>query len=266
MDVGSKATEISNSRLVEDIRDGNKDAESKLVAKFQRGVFFILHRQLEDKSIAEDLTQETFLVVLSHLREGKLQNAEALPSYIRQTAINLLIALKRKEARRNTFSTDCFDSLPPSSNKDISDDLHHKKLIEITQKLIDELSVERDKQILRQFFVYHKSKLQICESFDLNSEHFDRVLHRARQRLIKLINDYSGAQNLSAYLMALVVITAIALFFLNVKLQPTVANFDGRMRDNSSLTHFIDHENGHVSRATLSCNCSSVFLRNANVG
>jgi len=64
-------------------------------------------------------------------------------------------------------------------------------------QLLDELSIERDKDILRSFYLEEQEKQAICERLNLTSAHFDRVLFRARNRLKELIEFKLGDQNVA---------------------------------------------------------------------
>jgi RNA polymerase sigma-70 factor (ECF subfamily) len=59
--------------------------------------------------------------------------------------------------------------------------------------MIREMKVERDRELLRDYFEYDKSKEQICRELELKPEHFDRVLFRARQRLKQIIQLKHGS-------------------------------------------------------------------------
>ena len=50
---------LSDSELVRRIHSGDFPAESELVARYSRGVFYLLRRRANDIELAEDLHQET---------------------------------------------------------------------------------------------------------------------------------------------------------------------------------------------------------------
>ena len=56
------------------------------------------------------------------------------------------------------------------------------------RQVLDELPVERDRQLLRQFYLRQESKERICADHGLTSLQFNRVLHRARERFRELWN------------------------------------------------------------------------------
>ncbi|NCP65721.1 MAG: sigma-70 family RNA polymerase sigma factor [Paraglaciecola sp.] len=179
--------ENSPQALVQRIANGDKSAEKQLVSTYYRGLFFILNRQTSNPTLSEDLTQDTFILVIQKARLGEILNPAALNGFIRQVGINLLIAHFRKESRRATHSVDDIDIHIPDAELDISRALHSEKILAVVQQVISELPTDRDRDLLRRFFVYDKPKAQICEELCLSAEHFDRVLFRARQRLKQVI-------------------------------------------------------------------------------
>ena len=58
-----------------------------------------------------------------------------------------------------------------------------EKLLETVTQVMSELSVERDRQLLSAYFFEGKDKEDLCKELDLSTEHFDKVLHRAKTRL-----------------------------------------------------------------------------------
>ncbi len=65
--------------------------------------------------------------------------------------------------------------------------VHSRKLLNITEQCINQLSQTRDRTILIDYFVYEKPKSTICNDLNITVAQFDRVLHRARVRLKGLI-------------------------------------------------------------------------------
>ncbi len=56
----------------------------------------------------------------------------------------------------------------------------------IIRQVIQELPSERDRQVLRRFYLEEDDKDAICADLNLTSLHFNRVLHRARERFREL--------------------------------------------------------------------------------
>jgi RNA polymerase sigma factor (sigma-70 family) len=237
--------ENSPQALVSRIANGDKSAEKQLVSTYYRGLFFILNRQTSNPTLSEDLAQDTFILVIQKARQGEILNPAALNGFIRQVGINLLIAHFRKESRRATHSVDDIDIHIPHEELDISRALHNEKILAIVQQVISELPTDRDRDLLRRFFVYDKPKLQICEELCLSAEHFDRVLFRARQRLKQVIelklSTRSGAASTADLSHLLTIVLLLSTVQLSSSPTPIFSNlFFHILRESQVAKHLIE--------------------------
>ena len=89
--------------LVRRIVAGETAAEGDLVPRYRRGLLYLLSRLGALPELADDLAQETFRIVIERLRQSGLADPAGLSSFLRGTARNLLIAERRKTARRRTW-------------------------------------------------------------------------------------------------------------------------------------------------------------------
>lgn len=234
----------SANSIIERIASGDKTAEKELVSNYYRGLFFILNRQTKNASLAEDLTQETFIVVIQKARNNEIKHPEKIKTYIRQTGINLLIASVRKEKRRATFTGEDIEIHAPTNDIEISRSLHSNNILSLTTQLIDELKTPRDKEILRQFFIYDKLKDEICNELDLSPVHFDKVLFRARQRLKQLIqhklNPQEETNNSDTVSRLLMVGILFCLDIPSSSVEPTTIFFYQIVREPQHTYHSQD--------------------------
>ena len=181
----------SDGALAARIREGDRRAEAELVLRYGRGVRMVLERRVNDPELARDLYQETFAVVLQRLRQRGLDDPTRLTAFLQQTAANLAIGAFRKDGRRRTFA----DSEGIERVADGADNpyqrVHRDELRRAVMRLIAELDVSRDRELLLRHYVHEIDKPTLCRDYSLSAEHFDRVLFRARQRL-KVLLDADG--------------------------------------------------------------------------
>lgn len=233
------STEGNNS-LIERIRKGQKEAEQELVTQYWRGLYFILKHRSQNPDLAADIAQDTFIVVIQKARNGEILKHDALNAYIRQTGINLLIGHYRKESRRDTSAVADIEIHAPTDDMEISHSLHSEKMLMLVQQLMNELSNDRDRQLLRNYFVYDKSKQQICTELELSAEHFDKVLFRARQRLKQVILHKLVTEPLSNKDVTTILLSIVLVLCINSSLSHSDSSmniFDFSLRDNTSLSH-----------------------------
>ena len=140
-------------------------------------------RRTGDGMLAEDLAQQTALVALERLHRAPLHDPEKLGAFMHQTAKNLHIAHQRKLARRHTSFADV---------DTFADDTGNPERIHLAAerrswllRLVPRLRMQRDRDLLTRLFVYRHDKAEVCGALDLSATHFDRVLARAKRRLLQ---------------------------------------------------------------------------------
>ncbi len=187
---------FDNVSILAAIQEGSKEAESRLVNYYSRSLGFILNRRCNDPELVKDLVQDTFIVVILRARKGEISSPASLASFIRQTGVNLLLGHFRKEKRRSTDPSDELDKDHPSVQVSIQRQLSQKESVELVAQTLEEMPVERDRELIKEYFVKEKTKKELCAQFEISAAHFDRVLYRARNRLKQLVRFKLGAESL----------------------------------------------------------------------
>lgn len=171
------------SDLVKRILAGERAAEEELVRRYHRGISIIIRRIAKDSFTTEDLCQETFRLVLEKVRRGDLREAEKLSGFVCSVARNLAIHhVRRPDPLEGVEEIASF--CDPSPNQ--LSVLLEKERSTIVRRILKELKSERDRQILFRFYISEEDKEIICADLGLSSQHFNRVLYRARERFREL--------------------------------------------------------------------------------
>jgi RNA polymerase sigma-70 factor (ECF subfamily) len=89
--------EATDASLVRSALAGDEEAFVRLVRQYERMVFGLAARMLGSEEDAEDVTQETFLRLLRHLR--KLRFETKLSTWLYHVTYNLCVDLERKRRR-----------------------------------------------------------------------------------------------------------------------------------------------------------------------
>ncbi len=176
----------SNADLALRIRDGDPKAEEALIERFGRGVSVIIRRVLRNRTEAEDLCQETFRIALEKIRQGSLREPAKLPGFMSGLARNLALDWLRRQTRRKTEGVEDIEQETGRSNPNQLNLLLNQEMADTVRQVIRELATERDRQLLFRYYISEEDKSAICLDLGLSSLHFNRVLHRARQRYKKL--------------------------------------------------------------------------------
>ncbi len=177
----------ASADIVERIRRGDSGAETELWDRYCRGLLFLLRRRTRDPDLAQDLRQETFRIALEKLRKGGLNDPEKLAAYLRGIAVNLVSGDWRKRARQNTSADTEVVEQTADTGSNVADSITRAETGALVRKLIDELGVERDREMLLRFYIREEDKDSICTELAITPLHFNRVLFRAKQRFRALL-------------------------------------------------------------------------------
>jgi RNA polymerase sigma-70 factor, ECF subfamily len=174
--------------LVSRIRAGDQQAETELVERYSDGVKIIIRRETGSASVADDLYQETFRIVIEKIRRGDVREPEKLSGFVCGVAKNLVIDHFRRAARQEGVREVEEAAFLPDTAPDQLEALLRKEQADIVRQVLKEMRNERDIQILFRFYLAEDKKERICADLGLTSLHFNRVLHRARERYLELYN------------------------------------------------------------------------------
>lgn len=174
---------MSPGELVRRIREGDSRAEEELVVRFGEGLTFLLRRWTRDRTVAEDLYQETFRMALEKIRSGEVRDPEKLAGFLHSLARNLSIHHYRRGSVRQTREEDLetvADVSAPEAGQ-LGQLLHREKTAMVRQ-VLTELASERDRQVLFRFYIAEEDRERIRSDLGLSGPEFNMVLFRARRR------------------------------------------------------------------------------------
>ena len=167
--------------LVEQIIAGDPQSEEVLVSQFSRGIRFYLKRMVSDSELLEDLFQDTFVIALKKIRNGDVREPKKLKYFLKGVAHNNAIDVIRRKKRDNHIQDQNLDGHSSSGPNPATKLLKEERRNEV-RRLLDELSSNRDREVLFRFYIEQDDKKDICVDLGLTSTHFNRVLYRAKQR------------------------------------------------------------------------------------
>jgi RNA polymerase sigma-70 factor (ECF subfamily) len=184
--------------LVRRIVAGDGRAEAELVERFGEGLLFLLRRWTRDPATAEDLYQETLRLALEKIRRGEVREPDRLAGFLRSLAKNLSIHHYRRGSVRGERERDLEEVggegiAAPSGASDQLASLLRAEKATLVRRVIGEMPVERDRQVLFRFYIGEEDKERICADLGLTGPELNVVLFRARQRYRKLFEERFGA-------------------------------------------------------------------------
>ncbi len=176
---------IKDEQLVSSYIAGNNDALSILIQRHRIKVLSFLVSKVRDKSLAEDLVQDTFIKVIKTLKKGNYNEQGKFLPWVMRIAYNLCIDYFRKNKKlkllRSNDNFNIFDII-----KDKSDSMEHqiiqKKIIDDLKLIINDLPFEQCK-VLKMRYYSSMSFHEIAEECDIS---INTALGRMRYALINL--------------------------------------------------------------------------------
>ncbi len=183
----SAANAAADDSLVARIAAGDKEAERAFVRAYAPGVRALARRKARagDPNV-DDYCQDVLHNVLMALRRGELCDPAALGSYVRNAVVYTVQAEYRKRQRRGEDGA-AVDTEQLACTDDPARVAMRAELARLVQRLIAELSVARDRELLRRFYRDEQSVEEVCAALGIELSHFRRVAHRARERLRQLL-------------------------------------------------------------------------------
>ena len=178
-------------------QQGREVAYRELLRRYERPVFSLVFRMVRDRTVAEDLAQETFIKVLNHI--DKYRPEFKFSSWLFKIANNVAI----DHLRRRQLNTISMDGSPNAStaaeieassfdivdqSESALDELQSRELGTAIERAIASLRPEYRSCILLRH-VEGRSYEEIAATLDLPLGTVKTFIHRARHQLRDLLQD-----------------------------------------------------------------------------
>lgn len=183
----NKKSNFDPCEIVTRINNGDQSAEIELINFYSDRLLYILARKFSDPDICKDALQDTFIIVLSKIKNGLINDSTKLTAFIRSTAINSALMIIRKNKKYIDASDSNIINNLTTPELSSSEQIEQRQLATMVIDVINSLKNERDRTILTSFYISQLDKLQICQQLDITPNHFDKVIYRSKQRLKQLI-------------------------------------------------------------------------------
>jgi len=131
-----KAKSDDDRSLVEQAKAGEFAAMESLLVKYERQVFGVARRIVQQHQDAEEVAQQTFLSVIEHL--GEFREESQFRTWLLRIATNHAVALLRKRAVR------AGPSLDDRGSDDSSDEIPHPEYIAAWRETPEEIAVRHE--------------------------------------------------------------------------------------------------------------------------
>ena len=97
---------MTDEELVVCYAQGNNAAFDTLLGRYKSSVYSYIYYIVQDKELAEDIFQETFVKVIMTIKQGRYTENGKFKAWIMRIAHNLIIDYFRQERNENVVSND----------------------------------------------------------------------------------------------------------------------------------------------------------------
>jgi len=180
-----KANLLSDNELIVCFASGDSKSLEVLIDRHQKKIFGYIYMIVNNRDVAEDIYQDTFLKVIHTIRSGQYNEEGKFIQWIMRIAHNLSIDYFRKENKMPTYSpNDEFDIFnliggtePSKEELMITNQIHAD-----VRGVVDLLPAEQ-KEIVYMRFYQNMSFKDIAENCDIS---INTALGRMRYALINM--------------------------------------------------------------------------------
>ena len=176
---------MSDRDLVRLYQKGKDEALNELLVRYKQKIFTSIYFLVRKHELAEDIFQETFIKIITSLREKRYnEEGKFLPWAIR-IAHNLVIDHFRKDQhmplQRDTEEYSVFDYMPHRSRNAVEEIIHEEK-INMVRELIEKLPFEQREVVIMRHYGELSFK-EISKILDIN---INTALGRMHYAILKM--------------------------------------------------------------------------------
>jgi RNA polymerase sigma-70 factor (ECF subfamily) len=160
---------------------------TSLIEQNYVGLRLLVARRCRDPQVAADLLNDAVCTTWAKWQAGKIERPEQIAGYVLQVTMNLLRNHRRAIAERPEKRADAAKLQELQSDGEPADETIEREIAVQVKNVIRGMSSQRDRTILVRFYLDEEDKETICRDLGLSPLQFDKILHRARGRLRKLL-------------------------------------------------------------------------------
>ncbi len=177
---------LADYELVEMYSKGNDKAFDELLTRYQSKLYSYIFFIVRNVTLAEDLFQETFMKVITTIRQGSYAESGRFGAWLTRIAHNLIIDYFRQDKGDNVVSNDETE-VDLFNDADLSDDDVETKLVNAqvlsdVRRLVGALPRPQREVVYMRFY----QDLSFREIADITGVSINTALGRMRYALINM--------------------------------------------------------------------------------
>ena len=178
--------EKTDDELVRLYAEGNHDAFAVLVSRHQDKVYTYIYLLVLNRQLAEDLFQDTFIKVVTSIKQQRYADSGKFVAWVNRIAHNLIIDYFRREQGENTLSHTDFDydvfNNVKLSDTNVEEEMVQEQLMHNVARMVDFLP-DSQRDVVRMRFY---DDLSFKEIADKTGVSINTALGRMRYALINM--------------------------------------------------------------------------------
>lgn len=180
-------SEEQSLNQLKQIAAGDKEACQQFVVAHYQWLTVIVRQQFPYTDLYMDIVHDAFGLTIEKLKANEINKLESIKFYLRTAALNIGYSYLRKDKKfRSSLDQDLLFIIE-DTQADVASSVEWDDNLAYVKQLIQEMKVERDREILKAFYLEDQDKLTICHNLEITPDHFSRVLFRAKHRLKTLL-------------------------------------------------------------------------------
>ena len=177
---------MTDEELVVCYAQGNNAAFDTLLGRYKSSVYSYIYYIVQDKELAEDIFQETFVKVIVTIKQGGYTENGKFKAWIMRIAHNLVIDSFRQQRSENTISNDEVE-VDLFNNRDlcektIKESIVRRKVLSDVRKLVKHLPDNQSEDLEMRYY----QDLSFKEIADLTGVSINTALGRMRYAILNM--------------------------------------------------------------------------------
>jgi RNA polymerase sigma-70 factor, ECF subfamily len=168
-----------DAQYLERLQRGDVRTEQHFAAYFGQLILLKLRSRLSSMEAVEDVRQETFVRVLTLVRDNEIRDPGQLGSMVNSVCNNVLLEHYRAKSR----TTSNIDDVPEDTfvaAESIGAATESREAQQLVRRILGELP-ERDRRLLQLVLLEERDKDAVCAELGLSREYLRVLLHRAKR-------------------------------------------------------------------------------------
>lgn len=187
---------MTDEQLVQHIAHGDEASMEALVYRYHKPIYIYLQRMLNDRELAEDLSQECFVRLYRSIKSGRIPTR--FRPWIYRIAANLCKDVWKSSAYRKEVLEEAEKLSLHSDGETVTSILERQWRREAVVRALKRLTVEEREIIVLRF--YQDLKLdEVAETLQLPLGSVKSKLYRTFKKLANLLEAEEAGRNGSAF-------------------------------------------------------------------